>query len=206
MASRAAKELAKARATRRSEIDRKYRERHPVRAREERDLRKANARLLDCGNYREATPETLQKARIDDGSLARLCRSGSIDADQLAWACEIRMVHDRIAGDVRIGTASLEGRVDQSRHGDGTFFEKLGAVRADVAYTRWRGELAHAAPVLAMIVDDEACTVVGQRFHRSTVTLRKWLTEALDCWPDCHRDACDQVDEATLLAAQAAIL
>ena len=206
MASRAAKELAKARATRRSEIDRKYRERHPVRAREERDLRKANARLLDCGNYREATPETLQKARIDDGSLARLCRSGSIDADQLAWACEIRMVHDRIAGDVRIGTASLEGRVDQSRHGDGTVFEKLGAVRAEVAYTRWRASLPAPGLVLAMIVEDLGCNAAAARFSRHKRTVRKLLIDALDAWPHFQRDACDAVDEATLLAAQAAIL
>lgn len=183
-----------------------YALRHPARAREEGGFRKAQADLAKLGDYREATPETLAKAHVRDGALARLCLAGSINADQLAWACEIRRVVERIGADVRIGTVSLETRVDQSRFGDGTFFEKLGAVRAEVAYSLWRAWLPAPAIVLAMIVEDLACSAAAQRFRRNTRTVRKLLTEALDAWPQFQSEACDQVDEATLLAAQAAIL
>jgi hypothetical protein len=193
--------------------------RHPELARQERSFRLQQAQLDTERDYcRPGTPETLAKASISDGSLARLFLRGTINSDELAWAAEIRIVHDRIAGEVRIATASLETRVDQSRTGDGTFFEKLGAVRAEVAYTRWRAWLGclnagrgvvrggAAAPVLAMIAGDEGVNQVAARFSCDKRTATRLLIEALDAWPGFQRDACDDVDEATLLAAQAAIL
>ncbi|BBC72904.1 conserved hypothetical protein [Altererythrobacter sp. B11] len=202
------RELAKLAEKRRHKITADFVRRHPAKAREETALRKANRRLqADWGHKRAGTPETHEKAsRVQQGALARLFMAGSISADQLAWAAEIRVVAERIGADVAIGTVSLETRVDTSRSFDGTFFEKLGAVRAEVAYTAWRASLAKPAPVLAMIVEDMACLRAARLFHMRTETARRLLTEALDAWPDFSRMACDSVDEATLLAAQAAIL
>lgn len=208
MVSKAAKRRAAKREERHSASHRAWCKRHPEKAREERALRQAQAALQrDFGHKVNGTPETHRHAAaVRQGALARLYAAGSISIDELAWALEIRVTHERITGGVAIGTMSLETRVDQNRSGDGTFFERLGAVRAEVAYGRWRADLPAAAPVLAMIVDDQACSVVGRRFRRSTRTLRKWLTEALDAWPDYYSEACDEVDEPTLLAAHAAIL
>ena len=201
------KDRDRARAEHRRKTHSDYARRHPERAREERGFRQAQTRLAKLGTHREATPETIAKARrVQQGALARLCASGSIDADQLAWSCEIRMVHERLGADVRIGTVSLETRVDQSRHGDGSFFEKLGAVRAEVGYTRWRAALPAPGLVLAVIVEDLGCNAAAARFSQDKRTVRKLLVDALDAWPRFQRDACDEVDEATLLAAQAAIL
>jgi len=205
MAGNTAKELAKARTARREAADARYRKRHPGRAREERFLRKAQATLQrDYGHKVNGTPETHRHAAsVQQGALARLFMAGSLSADQLAWSAEIRAVHERIAGDVAIGTVSLETRVDQSRHGDGAFFERLGAVRAEVAYSGWRASLKKPGPVLAMIVDDVATRLAERQFGLRNGSARRLLIDALDRWPSWQRDACDRVDEAALTAAHA---
>lgn len=208
MASAARRRGSDGRDEHRRKVHADYVSRHPARAREERALRVAQARLQkDWGHKRAGTPETHAKAvSVQQGALARLFMAGSISVDQLAWSAEIQRVHARIGADVAIGTVSYETRVDQGRHGDGTFFEKLGAVRAEVAYSLWRAWLPAPGLVLAMIVEDLHCGAAGKRFHKDTRTVRKLLVDALDAWPHFQSDACDQVDEATLLAAQAAIL
>jgi hypothetical protein len=67
-----------------------------------------------------------------------LYKEDSIDADQLAAAVEIALAAERIGRDVAVKTASLETRVEMTRLGDGCFFEKLGQVRREVAYSDWR--------------------------------------------------------------------
>jgi hypothetical protein len=211
MASRAVKAKARGRAQVQSEqrksIDAKFRERHPSVAAEQRALRKAQAQLHDDWRHkRAATPETLEKAhRLQQSTLSRMFMAGNIDADQLAWADEIRRVYERITGDARIGTASYETRVDQSARIGGAFFEKLGVVRAEVAYTAWRASLPKPEAVFAMIVEDLSCRAAEQRCRLRNGSARKLLVDALDSWPRYQRDACRAVDEATLLAAQAAI-
>ena len=132
--------------------------------------------------------------------------SGAIDAHQLADAVEIAGLHARIGADVAIGTCSYETRVDQSRSGDGTFFERLGAVRAEIAYSRWRASLQKPGPVLAMICEDLGVSVAAERYRMRKTTARALLIEALNAWPDYQREARDAVDEAELLAAQAGLL
>lgn len=207
MARKKAKQAEKQVDRRRAGIHRRWAERHPELARQERSLRLSQARLQDdFGFRRSATPETMEKvSRVRQGALARLFMAGTIDADQLAWAAEIHAVAERIGRDVAIGTVSLETRVDQSRSGSG-FYERLGAVWAEVAYTSWRKSLPAPAPVLMMIVDDMACSTVARQFRWSRKRLQKMLTDALDAWPDCHAEARDRIDEATLLAAHAGIL
>lgn len=199
-------------ATRHSAFEADWRKRHPARAREERgfrldaaDRRRDHAqrdRLQDAG-----TPETRQKARrTQQGAIARLVRAGHLTADQLGWACEIRAVSERIGADVGIGTVSLETRVDCGRKGDGSFFERLGAVRAEVAFAAWRDWLGQRAlPVLAVTVFDEACRPAARRYGMRDTRLRELLSAALDAWPGFYRDARDQVSEADLLAAHAGL-
>ena len=79
-------------------------------------------------------------------------------------------------------------------------------MRAEVAYTRWRAAVPAPGLVLAVIVEDLGCNAAAARFSKDKRTVRKLLVDALDAWPRFQRDACDEVDEATLLAAQAAIL
>ncbi|WP_338445935.1 hypothetical protein V5F89_12370 [Pelagerythrobacter marensis] len=169
------------------------------------------AKQREFGHKQNGTVETHQKAaRVQQGSLMRMYEAGQLTIEQLASSQSIRSVAERIGADVGIGTVSLETRVDQGRPHDGGFFERLGAVRAEVAYGRWRASIARkrggAAPVLAMIVDDMSCSEAARLFRMRKETARTRLRDALNLWPDYIGKACDEIDEATMLAAQAGIL
>lgn len=156
---------------------------------------------------KEATPETLRDvATRTIGGMARLYGTGDIDADQLAAAEQIVAVHQRVVGDVTIAIASLEARVDRSPQGDGSFYEALGAVQAEVAYTRWREALAHPSVVLDIIVGGLGFTVAARRNRMSHRRAKRLLIVALDLWPRCQASARSEIDPATLAAAHAGIL
>jgi hypothetical protein len=175
---------------------------HPQRAFEEREFRE-HSQLVDRWRKHDAhgTPETLIKAASSSqGSLARMFMAGHMSIDQLAWAEEIRRVADIIGRDVAIGTISLETRVDNGFTGHRMAEERRGRVRAEVAYTRWRGQLRKPAPVLAMIIEDRGIRCVGRAFRMRDITARALLLRALDAWPDCYGWARDRVDEEDLAA------
>lgn len=188
--------------------------RHPAAAKAERALRKGRAVMLDRWDHKHhGTPETHEHAsRTNQGALARLCEKGVIDADQLHSALEIAAVAERIGADVAVKTASLETRIDSGRHGDGTFFERLGQVRREMAYTRWRAHLgASAGPVLDMIVGDfgggaVGFTVAARRHRMHHRRAKKLLIDALDAWPGFMGTVAKEVDDAALDAAQARML
>lgn len=194
--------------TRRHKINSDFAKRHPARAREERKFRQAQKALgPDWSHKREGTPETHENAaRTVQGALARLYMSGAIDANQLAWAAEIARVHSQIIRAVAPAKASLEARVDRSRSGDGAFFEALGRVRAEIAYSAWRAALPKAGVVLAMITEDVAVSVAAQRFGMRTASAKVLLINALDRWPGECDAARQSIDAAELAAAHAGLL
>lgn len=179
---------------------------HPDIAAAERAHRKGRAELLERWNHKnEGTPETHERAsRCNQGALARLYQSGAIDAEQLAAAVEIALVAERIAGDVAVRTASLETRVDVTRIGDGGFYERLGQVRREMAYTRWRAQLPCAAPVLDMIAGEAiGFTVAARRYRMHNRKAKQLLIDALDLWPQILGAVCKATDERELAAAHA---
>jgi hypothetical protein len=113
--------------------------RHPDIAREERALRKRRVELIsDWKHKNEGTHETHEHASQASplppgtfgsrasGTVARLCKTGVISAEQLGSAVEIAQVVERIRADVTVRTASLETRVDVTRIGDGGFYDAWG--------------------------------------------------------------------------------
>lgn len=195
----------------RRKVDADFRARHPARAAEESGFRKARrervrSRSASDPSRDQGTPETAQKAKaVKQGALARMFQLGHLSSDELAFSQEIRQVVDRLARDVTIGSVSLETRVDHSRSGTGAFFESLGAVRAEVAYTSWRGAIEEPKLVLAMIVDDVSWRTAAARFNIGPPRAKRLLLSALNAWPLYCRDAREQICEADLLAAQAGL-
>lgn len=180
--------------------------RHPAAASEERRLRKERATLLERWDHKnEGTPETHEFAsRHNQGALARLYQSGAIDSEQLFAAVEIAIVAERIAAGVTVRTASLETRVDVTRIGDGGFFEKLGQVRREVAYTRWRALLPMPAAVLDMLVGEAVgFTIAAARYRIHNRKAKRLLIDALDLWPEVLGAVCKEIDTAELDAAHA---
>lgn len=188
---------------------RSWEKRHPAAAAREREFRKQRRTIRkDFGHKVHATPETAYHAsRVRQGAIASLHRAGVIDNEQLGAALQIADVHERIARDVIVRTMSLETRVDVTRLGDSSFFERLGAVWAEMAYTAWRARLpGPAAPILDMIAGDISINAAARRYRMDKRRAKQLLLAALDLWPEMHREARDTVDEATLLAAHAGIL
>lgn len=184
-------------------------QRHPERARAERQLRKGRVERDKAYDHkREGTAAThAEAAKPRLGALARLFAQGSIDAEQLAWAGEIALVAERIGSDVIVKTASLETRIDGKRHGDGGFHERLSQVRREVAYGNWRRSLGlDAGPVLEMIIGDAlGYSVVAKRYHMHNRRAKAMLIDAIDRWPAHYIDACKSIDQAALDRAHARI-
>lgn len=188
--------------------------RHPRRAaeeiafgRERRTIRKDFGR----SDVTPGTPETRFRAsRTRQGALARLFMTGAIDLDQLTAAAEIAGIAERLGRDVQVRTTSVETRVDVSRSHDGAFFEGLRAVRAEVAYTRWRGSLdrlgmSGKSVVLAMIVEDVGLAEAARRGRMRNSGALALLIRALDLWFETIGAVVKEIDEADVLAAHAGL-
>lgn len=171
-------------------------------------MRKARiAEVEQFGHKRNGTVQTLAQAnRKRQGSLARLFESGAIDREQLQAGVDIASAAERIMSDVTVRTASLETRVDLSAH-DGVFWESLGAVRREAAYSSWRSAIApHAPLVLAIVVEDVGIAAAAARHRMGTKRARAVLIQSLDRWLSHFAEARRQIDPATLIAIHSSIL
>ncbi|MBM7407072.1 MULTISPECIES: hypothetical protein [Sphingomonas] len=135
-----------------------------------------------------ATPQTLEHVAAElrrEGSLARLLRTGAIDAHQLAAAQAIREAFHLVVADVAVRTAKLEPR-GTGGGPDAASTELLRTVIADRAYTAWRAAIApHGQMLLAIIVDDVGLTKAARRWRVSDRRARAILVNALDSWRRC---------------------
>lgn len=164
---------------------------------------------------RHATPATMDAATAEEacveavtrhGSLARLYRTGAIDAVQLASAVDIASVAERLGRDVAVKTASLETRIDSGRRGDGTFYEALGAVWREIAFREWSRALGDSARlVLHLVLDDAGLVAAAKRYRIGHRRATRVLVDALDRWEPFLRDARKAVDEPALARAHARI-
>lgn len=182
-------------------------QRHPARAKEERGFRKARAELLDRWHHKnEGTPETHEAhRRRRAGAIARLHASGYLTDDELAWSQEIAAAAAQLMADATVRTCSLETRIDVSRHGD-AFFEALGAVWNEMAYSRWRAAMGtDAAMVLDIVVHDVGLVQAAGRRGVHVRRARKMLVDALHMWMRIHAGVRREVSAADLAAAQAGL-
>ncbi|MEA3390154.1 MAG: hypothetical protein U9R64_12895 [Pseudomonadota bacterium] len=176
---------------------------------EQRRLRKERAEMLKRWSHkREGTPETHEAhSRQRAGAIARLYASGHLSDDELAWSQEIAAAAERIMADAGVRTASLETRVDTSRHGD-AFREALFNVWMEMAYSRWRAQLRPdvAAMALDIIVRDVGLTRAAAAHGMHARRARRLLSQALGHWARLFRDVRKEVSAADLVAAHAGLL
>ena len=199
---------------RRSRSRSAWAQRHPEIAAAERALRKERREARErFGHKPYGTVQThAHVARSRTGALARLFQSGALSADELGIALEIAAVHERIGRDATIQTASFETRVDKSRVSDALFLERLGWVRREMAYSRWRARLPEIcagrggtriapAAVLDLIAHDMGVTVVARRHRIHVRRARKLLCDALALWRGEFGTVCREVDDEALTIA-----
>lgn len=186
----------------------RWAERHPARAADEAALAAANLAALERWSHKtHGTIQTHDHAsRLRQGALARLYEAGSITVHQLAAGASIAHIHQLITRDVQVGTLSLETRVDVSRDFGAAFFEKLGTVRSEVAYSNWRRQLKQPAMVLAVVIDDLSMSQAARQFRVRKARVRPILIHALDLWDEMIGRAVDDIDDRDLWAAHARIL
>ncbi|PXW67889.1 hypothetical protein C7451_12325 [Blastomonas natatoria] len=209
MAKKAVKSAVQAvQADRRRSINAAYAQRHPELAAQERALRKAHHQLTrDYAHKRHGTPEThAHAAKQGQGTLHLLYTRGVLDQFELADADLIAAIAAKIGAELGIRTVSLETRVDRSPRADGAFYEALGWVRAEMAYSRWRDWLPEPQPVLAIIVGDCGIAQAAARYGISARRAKRLLLEALWAWPGFHADAVKRVDAGDLLAMHAGLM
>jgi hypothetical protein len=183
-------------------------ERHPGRAAQEAAIAEANeATRARWGHKVHGTAQTHEHAsRIRQGALARLYEAGAITIDQLSAGASIAHIHALIARDVTVATMSLETRIDRGTRFGEAFFEKLGTVRSEVAYSNWRRQLAQPALVLAVVVDDLSLSQAARAYRVRKARVRPILIHALDLWDEMIGRAVDRIDDRDLWAAHARIL
>lgn len=182
--------------------------RHRTLANEERALKRNRLeREEQFGHKVNGTVQTHAQASVTrQGSLMRLYHKGTISIHQWGASLEIAAAHARVVMDAGLPSSWAIERVDQSPDPEMKFQEALGTVRLELAYSRWRRELPTPGPVLAMIVEDCGLVAVARRYSMHERRARRLLREALDMWIALQREVREEVSEATLLAAQAAIL
>jgi len=141
--------------------------------------------LREDWSHKQGTPETHARAAAAakiDGTLARLQRSGAIDAHQAAAAELIVAAHERITADVAVRTARLEPR-GSGGGANAAAAERIAAVILERRYTDWRARVGpFAAMMLAIIVDGMALGAAARRWRKSDRCARRLLVDALDQW------------------------
>lgn len=152
-----------------------------------------------CGG--QGTPETQSKAHR--GALAQLHVNGVIDREQLEWADEIASAADAILADVKVGVASLEARVDESKLFGGKVLESLRAARRAVAYNHWLTLIPRPQDaVLDMLTRDQiGYTLAARRYRMDHRKAKGLLLRALNLWPSCADYAARFVTREALTAA-----
>lgn len=132
-----------------------------------------------------ATPETLDHALAEsrrEGALARLVKTGSLNAHQLAAAEEIGAAYAATVADVSVRTARWTGRSGGSGPSSAAE-EKLGQVLREQAYNRWRAAIGHdATMLLSIIIDDIGLVAAARAARMSNRRALAILVRALDGW------------------------
>ena len=188
--------------------------RHPALAAEEAALATAQRKAeRDFGHKVRGTTEThARAARTRQGAIARLYERGHLSIDQLGAALELAAAAAAIATGLSIRTMSLETRGDTSPRAGGQFYEALGAVRREVTFGRWKAAMLAGpgatalALARAVVIDDIALRTAATRARMRDATARQQLGRALNLWNAIAGDVREDVDGASVLAAQAGIL
>lgn len=183
-------------------------DRHPDLAEEEFALRVArHDREKRFGHKVNGTIETHARAHVvRQGGMMRLYESGAITIHQWGASLEIAACYARVVLDAGLPSSWAIERVDHTPNPEMRFHETLGVARMELAYSRWRRALPTPGPIMAMIVEDCGIEAARRRFRMGHIRAQRLLREALDLWISLQRRIRDEVDDATLAAARAAIL
>lgn len=153
-------------------------------------LEKPNAEQMKQQDYELDTiihAETFTRTTVyrvrQQSSLRKMLDNGQLTEDQYWAAQEIAHVAEHLQRGVEARCASLEARVDCSGSGRDNLVEKLGYVRAEATYTRWRTSIAIPRRMIVdMVLADRGLFSTARLYNVSWPRAKRLLINALDRW------------------------
>lgn len=155
--------------------------------------------IIHAESFNRATVHRIRQ----QSSLRKLCEDGQISEEQLFAAQQIAHVAEMLERNVSVRCASLEARVDHAGSARDVLVERLGLVRMEVAYSKWRTSIAMPRRMIVdMVLEDRSLFTTARVYRVSWPKAKRLLGNALDHWCDLMTDARRSVDEEDLLRAQ----
>jgi len=147
----------------------------------------------------ETNTKAWTKRNRTSSALAIMHERGAITPAQFFAAAQIAMTAEAIERAVSVKGASLEARVDQSGSARDHSIERLGMVRREQTYTRWRLTLPTPKRlVIDMVLSPHSLVATARVYRVPWRKARIMLVDALDRWIDIERRVADQLDQDDL--------
>lgn len=147
--------------------------------------------------------ETFTRAMVhrirQQSSLLKMYEDGNLTAEQFYAAQQIAHVAEMIQRNASVRCASLEARVDHSGSARDILIERLGMVRAEAAYTRWRTRIAVPRRMIVdMVMDDRSLYATARTYRIGWPRAKRLLRNALDMWIEIMDRVVKEIDEDRL--------
>jgi len=142
-------------------------------------------RLVEEHGGGRGTAETVAHLAVRQarpGAIARLFKSGAIDADQLAAADKIADTYRAVTADAPFRTASWETRTGGGGGPGDAELVPLGAALGEYALDWWLRSIRQPEAMLAIVARDVALTVAARRHALSVPKARDLVRAGLDTW------------------------
>lgn len=147
----------------------------------------------------ETNTKAWTKRNRTSSALAIMHERGAITPAQFFAAAQIAMTAELIERAVCVKCASLEARVDQSGSARDHSIERLGIVRREQTYTRWRLTLPSPKRlVIDMVVSERPLVATARVYRVPWRKARMLLVDALDRWIEIERRVARDLDQDDL--------
>lgn len=141
------------------------------------------------------TRATVHRIR-QQSSIRKLLDDGQITDEQFYAAQSIARVAEMIQRNVSVRCASLEARVDCAGSGRDILVERLGAVRMEAVYTKWRTSIAVPRRMIVdMVLEDRSLFTTARVHGVGWPRAKRLLGDALDRWNDLMERARKDIDQ-----------
>ncbi|MGJ0236971.1 hypothetical protein ACQEPB_00420 [Novosphingobium fluoreni] len=132
-------------------------------------------------------------------SLGKLHENGQLSDAQYHAALEIAHVAEMIERQVSVRCASLEARVDCSGSARSVLIERLGAVRLEATYSKWRTSIALPRRMIVdMVLEDRSLFATARVYNVGWPRARRMLRDALDLWTELLERARKDIEQEDL--------
>lgn len=162
---------------------------------QEQQARYIREEIIHAESFTRATVHRIRQA----SSLRKLFDDRQLTDAQYYAAVEIAHVAEAIERNVAVRCASLESRVDCSGSARNILVERLGYVRMEATYTKWRTSIAVPRRMIVdMVLEDRSLFATARVYRVGWPKAKRMLGNALDHWNDLMERARRDIDQEDL--------